>query len=139
MSFAKRVNELGFELREKDDPAAAQQLSIAATTDYSDVEKFEKLGLHELDKALTVFDDIFKDHSIDIRTGELLGRYIAEEYDSARMLRRCYERLASWTSPEAQQEAAPKVQVEASEKLENLADKVDQLQRTIDDLRHLVG
>ncbi len=138
MSFAKRVNELGFEVREKDDPAAAQQLSIAATTDYSDVEKFEKLGLHELDKALTVFDDIFKDHSIDIRTGELLGRYIAEEYDSARLLRRCYEQLASWTA-HGEEEEAPKVEVEASEKLASLASKVDQLQRTLDDLRHLVG
>lgn len=135
MSFAKRINELGYEIKEKDDPAAAQQLSIAASSDYSDAEKFEKLGLHELDKALTVFDDIFKDHSIDIRTGELLGRYITEEFDSARLLRCCYEQLASWSPTEDEK----KVDDGASHRLESLASKVDQLQRTIDDLRHLVS
>ena len=40
-----------------------------------------------------IFDGFFKDHSIDIRTGELLGRYIAEERDTARLLRGCYEQL----------------------------------------------
>ncbi|MBV9253806.1 MAG: hypothetical protein JO054_06220 [Actinobacteria bacterium] len=36
---------------------------------------------------------MFTDHSIDIRTGELLGRYIAEERDSGRILKSCYEAL----------------------------------------------
>ena len=34
-----------------------------------------------------IFDKFFSDHSIDIQTGELLGRYIAEERDSGRRLR----------------------------------------------------
>ena len=42
---------------------------------------------------------MFADHSIDIRTGELLGRYIAEERDSARLLRRCYEQLRRAGAP----------------------------------------
>ena len=29
----------------------------------------------------------------DIQTGELLGRYVAEEFDTARLLRCCYEEL----------------------------------------------
>jgi rubrerythrin len=77
MAFAKRINELGFELRDK-----------------PDLEKLEKLGLDRLETdVLTGFDTIFRDHSIDIRTGELLGRYIAEEHDSARLLRNCCQTL----------------------------------------------
>jgi hypothetical protein len=93
MTFAKRVNELGFEVREHDDQGLEERVPIAGSGDVSDVEKFERFGLHELEKQLCYFDDVFKDHSIDIRTGELLGRYIAEEYDSCRLLRGCYERL----------------------------------------------
>jgi hypothetical protein len=40
-------------------------------------------------------DSLFADHSIDVRTGELLGRYIAEEHDTTRLFRRCLEQLAS--------------------------------------------
>ena len=36
---------------------------------------------------------MFADKTIDIQTGALLGRYIAEERDSGRMLRACYEQL----------------------------------------------
>ena len=34
--------------------------------------------------------DLFRDTSIDIQTGELLGRYIAEERDTGRLFRSCY-------------------------------------------------
>ena len=40
-----------------------------------------------------LFDGFFRDHTIDIATAELLGRYIAEERDTARLLRGCYEQL----------------------------------------------
>jgi len=36
---------------------------------------------------------MFGDTTIDIQTGALLGRYIAEERDSGRMLRACREAL----------------------------------------------
>ncbi len=93
MTFAKRINELGFEVREHDDQGLEERIPIAGSTEISDVEKFERFGLHELAKILCYFDDVFKDHSIDIHTGELLGRYIAEEHDSCRLLRSCYDRL----------------------------------------------
>ena len=93
MTFAKRINELGFEVREREDQGLRERIPIAGSTDISDVEKFERFGLHEQDRLLSYFDDVFKDHSIDIRTGELLGRYIAEEHDSCRLLRGCYDRL----------------------------------------------
>src|SRR5689334_2278513 len=66
-----------------------------ATSGRSDLEKMKALKLHRLDTRdePDIFDGFFADHSIDIRTGELLGRYIAEERDSARLLRSCYEQL----------------------------------------------
>jgi len=94
MSFAKRINELGFDVRRKPEPDHAKRLEIAGS-DCSDLEKMKALGLHRLDSGdqPDIFDRFFADHSIDIRTGELLGRYIAEERDSARLLRACYEQL----------------------------------------------
>jgi rubrerythrin len=93
MSFAKRIDELGFTVRQKDDPGADADLAVAGSTEMSDVEKMEHFGLHALDRVLGAFDDIFKDHTIDIRTGELLGRYVAEEFDTARLLTECYATL----------------------------------------------
>jgi rubrerythrin len=94
MAFAKRIDELGYQVRRKDDPGRAKRLEIASS-ECSDLEKMKALGLNRLDSGdkPDIFDGFFADHSIDIRTGELLGRYIAEERDSARMLRACYELL----------------------------------------------
>ncbi len=94
MAFAKRLDELGFQVREKDDDRRARALETAGS-DCSDLEKMEALGLDRLDTGSEpdIFDGFFKDHTIDIRTGELLGRYIAEERDTARLLRSCYEQL----------------------------------------------
>ncbi len=97
-SFAKRVNELGYEVRRKpeEDERCAKAVALV-TQDCSDLEKMTALKLHKLDTGSKpdIFDDFFKDHSIDIRTGELLGRYIAEERDSARLLRSCYDQLVA--------------------------------------------
>ena len=93
MSFAKRIDELGFGLKEKDDPGADRDIAVAGSTELSDRQKMEHFGLHELQRVLSAFDDIFKDHSIDIATGALLGRYVAEEFDTARLLAGCYRTL----------------------------------------------
>ena len=94
MSFAKRLDQLGFGVREKGEYITEERYEIA-TSDLSDREKIEKLGLHELDRTLTFFDTVFQDHTIDVETGALLGRYIAEEFDSARLLRQCWEKLCA--------------------------------------------
>ena len=96
MSFARRINELGYEVRRKDDPNQEKTLELVRS-DRSDLKKFEKLKLHQLDtgEKPDIFDGLFTDHTIDIRTGELLGRYIAEERDTARLFRSCYEQLAT--------------------------------------------
>lgn len=130
MSFARRINELGYQVREKDDPRARKALDIVRSG-CSDLEKMEALELHTLDTGSRpdLFDDIFKDHSIDIRTGELLGRYIAEERDSARMLRSCHECLRAATGGDSRSE---------TDRLAGLEAKVDALTSSVDELRQVV-
>jgi hypothetical protein len=103
-----------------------------ASSDLSDLEKMRKLKLHELDtgSAPDIFDDFFKDHSIDIRTGELLGRYIAEERDTARLLRSCYEQL----QVAADTDGAPA----PADAIGALDAKVDALCRAVEELRQIV-
>jgi hypothetical protein len=131
LAFAKRINELGYQLREKDDPAGAKAMEIAGS-DLPDVEKFRKLGLDRLEQdVLGLFDNVFADHSIDIQTGALLGRYIAEEYDTGRRLRACYEALAAGEGGRP----APA----GDDRIAALAGQVDALCRAVEDLRQVVG
>jgi rubrerythrin len=130
MSFARRINELGFEVRNKELPRGEKALDIVRS-DRSDLDKMEALELHRLDTGdrPDLFDNIFKDHSIDIRTGELLGRYIAEERDSARLLRACHECLRA---------ASPSANQLEPDRLAGIEAKVDALGRSVDELRQLV-
>lgn len=96
-AFAKRICELGFDLQRKEAPDVADKMSVAGSTSLSDREKFDRLGLiATFDPAKPdIFSGMFADKSIDIQTGALLGRYIAEERDSGRMFRACYDQLSS--------------------------------------------
>jgi hypothetical protein len=125
-SFAKRINELGFDVRVKDDPRSEERLEIARS-DRSDLEKLELLGLLRFASGdePDVFDGMFRDHTIDIRTGELLGRYIAEERDTLRLLQGCCAQL--------QARAAP-----SDARLDALDEKLDALTRAVDELRQIV-
>ncbi len=127
-SFARRIDELGYQLRTKDDAGRREKARAIVTSDCSDLEKFEALGLHRLDtrEKPDIFDDFFKDHSIDIATGELLGRYIAEERDTARVFRQCYEQLRT---------AAGGASTSASDdRLASLENKLDALCNTVGEL-----
>jgi rubrerythrin len=132
MAFAKRINELGYDVRRKDDEDTDKAIAVV-TSGCSDLEKMEALKLHRLDRGdkPDIFDDFFTDHSIDIATGELLGRYIAEERDTARLLRHCFEQLkqqsTSGSSPDP-----------ASDRLASLERKVDALCSTVDELRDAI-
>ena len=129
MSFAKRINELGYEVRRKDDPNQEKTLALVRS-DRSDLKKFEKLKLHQLDTGdqPDIFDGFFKDHSIDIRTGELLGRYIAEEHDTARLAKICYDALCAMPAADTPTDSA----------LATLENKVDSLCRAVEELRQIV-
>ena len=99
----------------------------------------EYFGQDRLDEVLGAFDTIFSDHTIDIQTGELLGRYVAEEFDTARLLRCCYEQLKarqgeSPTATTASSGATPG----SSSELAALNDKVDALCRAVEELRQIV-
>jgi len=130
MTFAKRLDELGFQVRWKDDPEGAKRLELAGASDCSDLEKMKALGLHRLDTGSKpdIFDKVFEDHSIDIRTGELLGRYIAEERDSARLLRACYEQL----------EANGSAATASGDRLDAIESKLDAVCRAVDEVRQIV-
>jgi hypothetical protein len=93
-AFAKRLCELGYDVVPRDNPDLAGKMAIASSAALSDKEKFEKLNLCvENTAAEDFFSSVFKDTNIDIQTGGLLGRYIAEERDSGRILRACYAEL----------------------------------------------
>ena len=93
LAFEKRLCELGFALLEKPDPTFEKTLDLV-TSQKSDLEKFEGLGIgRDRGDGEDPFSGLFKDETIDIQTGELLGRYIAEERDSGRLLRGCYQEL----------------------------------------------
>jgi hypothetical protein len=135
MSFAKRINELGFEVRRTDDADHARKLEIAGS-DRSDLEKMKALGLHRIDTGdrPDIFDNFFRDHSIDIRTGELLGRYVAEERDSGRLLRRCYEQLKA----AAKSGSDPRDDAVDGDRLAALEVKIDAVCRAVEELRQIV-
>lgn len=96
LAFTKRLCELGFDVRPKDDPKAAERMATAASTTLSDREKFERIGVGQATSGQgDVFDTMFTDKSIDIQTGALLGRYIAEERDSNRLLHGCYQQCVA--------------------------------------------
>ena len=140
MSFAKRINELGYELRPDREDKADRALEIVRS-DRSDLEKMEALGLDKLDTGddPDVFDGFFRDHSIDIRTAELLGRYIAEERDSGRLLRGCYERLCAATSGhKTEAKGDTKANRAMAKQIGALDAKVDSLCRAVEELRQIV-
>jgi len=91
-AFAKRMLELGFEVRWPDHDRADQAMALA-TSDKSDITKFRKFKLHKAPGTSDVFDSMFSDKNIDPITGGLLGRYIAEERDSGRRLAAEYDRI----------------------------------------------
>jgi hypothetical protein len=93
-AFAKRICELDYSVMPKEGGNGAAKMEIAGSRELTDREKFEKLDVgQQLSDADDIFAGMFRDKTIDIQTGALLGRYIAEERDSGRMLRACYSEL----------------------------------------------
>lgn len=125
MTFGRRINELGYDVRRPDDDDS--RAIALVTSACSDLEKMETLKLHRLDTGdkPDIFDNFFKDHSIDIATGELLGRYIAEERDSARLFKQCHALLKQAESGSSSAEG---------DRWASLERKVDALCGTVDQL-----
>jgi rubrerythrin len=126
-AFTKRLCELGYGVMDRPDPSFAKSMEIA-NADCSDLEKFEAFGYGKREET-NLFARVFEDTSIDIRTGELLGRYIAEEHDSGRLLRGCYAALKA----RAQQGAKP-----AASEMRELHDRLDEICSAIGKLQQEV-
>jgi len=94
-AFAKRMCELGYDVKPKEHSDVAAKMAIASSKTLTDKEKFEKFGVGQAPTNDDFFTKMFADASIDIQTGALLGRYIAEERDSGRLLSGCYNALCA--------------------------------------------
>jgi hypothetical protein len=107
LAFAKRIDELGYTVLPRHDPKHAGRMVIAASSELSDKEKFEALGLGQAPQngVRDIFDSFFENKDLDPVTGALLGRYVAEERDSGRRLAACYAVLC--TEAERTTKAAP--------------------------------
>ena len=95
-AFAKRMLELGYEVRWPSPESSDAKFAMACST-MSDVEKFNTFGVGREPGGRDVFDRMFENKDLDPITGGLLGRYIAEERDSGRVLheaRLCAETVA---------------------------------------------
>ncbi|MEL7156655.1 MAG: hypothetical protein AAFN30_08655, partial [Actinomycetota bacterium] len=93
-AFAKRMLELGYEVRQPEHPGPDPEKLKIAGSRRSDLRKFAELGFGAESGETDIFDGMFGDKTIDPQTGGLLGRYIAEERDSGRRLRAEHARLA---------------------------------------------
>ena len=142
MSFAKRINELGYNLRPGPaDPKQAERMEIACSTEISDYEKMECLGVARIAEDVAkpgpdIFDKFFSDHSIDIQTGELLGRYIAEERDSGQRLRACYLAVKAEHEATAGSNGKSKKRDKDVQRLEG---KIDALCAAVEELQRAVA
>jgi hypothetical protein len=94
-TFARRIVDLGFRVRSRQDTEDEAQRKEVVVSDISDLEKFEALGYaDDRDRhAPDIHDDYFHDHSIDPVTGALIGRFVCEERDSGRLLDAAYQAL----------------------------------------------
>ena len=90
--FCRRLCELGYELRHKPDPKAAERLARYANPKISDCEKVGE----EREEAGDPFREIneqLADGAFDPMTANMLTWYIGEEKDSAKRLRTAYAKV----------------------------------------------
>jgi rubrerythrin len=136
LAFTKRIDELGFECQPAEILDFTKQIEIV-TSDCTDYEKLQALELTDLaakvaDPENDPFRRLFNDLTIDVQTGALLGRYIAEERDSARMLAACATAMvAKYGSDDTGEEASLDRLAVLEEKLDALCVAVGQLQATV--------
>jgi hypothetical protein len=88
--FCRRLAELGYGLRHKPDPRAAEQLARLANPNIRDLEKIPGRRDEEADPFAEIRRRM-AEGDFDPMTVNLMNWYIAEEKDSARRLREAYE------------------------------------------------
>jgi len=115
-AFAKRLLELGYEVRQPAKPGPNKEALRIAGSGRSDRAKFKALGFGRGQGETDVFDTMFDDKTIDITTGALLGRYIAEERDSVRRLTAQCERITARAAKKAAKSKSKKGSKKGSKK-----------------------
>jgi len=128
-AFTKRLCELGFAVKQDPNPEFEDALEVARSS-APDAEKFRRvLGYGtDRDSDQDPLARIFDDTTIDPQTGALLGRFIAEERDSERRLRAAWSRC---------REAASRPLGDEEQLLADIAQRIDRLSRTLEDLKQL--
>jgi len=136
LAFTKRIDELGFECQPAEILDYTKQIEIV-TSDCSDYGKVQALELTDLaakvaDLENDPFRRLFNDLTIEVQTGALLGRYIAEERDSARMLAACATAMvAKYGSVDASGDESVDRLAVLDEKLDALCAAVGHVQQTV--------
>jgi hypothetical protein len=96
-AFQKRIAELGSHYQDDAPNPFLKQCDEwleLFSSDASDLDKFRGFGFKDPEKLPNDdFADFFKDTTLDRETGALLGRYIAEERESATMFLKVYARM----------------------------------------------
>ncbi len=103
-AFAKRMSELGHAVCEEKAFQVFKDfddLLAFVGSDASDAAKIARSDNGEDSDGPDIFSSFFNDTTIDPQTGELLGRYIAEERDSGRRLKAEYDRICAAASDAA--------------------------------------
>jgi rubrerythrin len=136
LAFRKRIDELGFECQPAEILDFSKQIEIVIS-DCSDYEKLQALDLTDpqdkvADPKKDPFRRLFDDLTIDVQTGTLLGRYIAEERDSGRMLAACAATMvARYGSADANADTSNDRLAVLEEKLDAICAAVELLQATV--------
>ena len=132
MAFAKRINELGYSVMPEGQPEARRADGDRRLRPLRPREvRAARLGRAEPATSPTS-STASSTTTRSTSDGQLLGRYIAEERDSGRLLRSCYNLLKEAAECEA---PAPPAARASSPPLDA---KVDALCRAVDELRQIV-
>lgn len=133
-AFTKRLSELGYSVRRAPSGDFEAQLELMKSP-RSDREKFEALFRFDQPKTEPdVLSGLFADTTIDPQTGALLGRFIAEERDSDRRLKACYEQLDG--SPRsARDTSASAGTASVEDPLAEIATRLERLSSTLEALK----
>lgn len=109
-AFQQRIRELGFipiDGPHDFGPQCDEWLALFSS-DASDLDKFLGFGFRDPDTLpQDNFHELFLDTTLDSATGALLGRYIAEERESANMFLKVYARMLADGKTKPVAETAP--------------------------------
>jgi rubrerythrin len=129
LAFEKRLCELGFGLREKENPDLKKTVKLMKSG-ADDIAKFEHLGYGKKSKGdADELTKLLENTTIDPQTGALLGRFICEERDTVRRLNACYETLKNTPETTARPALDATTLDQVCAQLATLTEKVDAMSR----------